>query len=167
MSSSTPSILKPGPMTWLISSARPALESVSHPVPGDQSDSGCSLIRNSKSPAFVGDEAMAKMPAFSAPISRICTYWPATVKASAAPSAGLIVIALRPSAASLMLPTSSAVHTGSGPQPQMTRLVREGARAPPSWTVRTEPPSCRAATEPRPRIASVTFISPSGFGSSS
>ena len=38
MSSSTPSILKPGPMTWLISSARPALESVSQPVPGDQSE---------------------------------------------------------------------------------------------------------------------------------
>ena len=37
-SSSTPSILKPGPMTWLISSARPALASVSQPVPGDHSD---------------------------------------------------------------------------------------------------------------------------------
>ena len=104
-SSSAPSILKPGPMTWLISSARPALASVSQPVPGDHSDAGCSLMRNSKSPAFVGEEAMAKMPAFSAPGSRICTYWPGTVKASAAPSAGLIVIALRPSAASLMLPT--------------------------------------------------------------
>ena len=59
-----------------------------------------------------------------------------------------------------MLPTSRADHTGSGPQPQMTRLVRDGARAPPSWTacVRAEPPSCRAATEPRPRSASVTFI---------
>ena len=69
----------PGTDLYFLRRPAPAVAPVSQPVPGDQSDGGYSLTRNSKVVPLDGADAMAIGAPLSVPGAFSWTYWPPLV----------------------------------------------------------------------------------------